>query len=122
VPCASFPGKEGRLLIDEKWYYLIEEIEEKFGVEEKNVEEIPERRTKIETVVFTGAGGKMKLERTSKAVVLDKQMKYSRRIGGETQEKYVYSDTEKTYRVQLYEWDEAAGGWREIDFRKLRTG
>jgi hypothetical protein len=109
-------------LIDEKWYYLIEEIEEKFGVEEKNVEEIPERRTKIETVVFTATGGKMKLERTTKAVVLEKQMKYSKRIGGETQEKYVYSDTEKSHRVQLYKWDEATGTWEEIEFRKLRTG
>ncbi len=109
-------------MIDEKWYYLVEEIEEKFGVEEKNVEEIPERRTKIETVIFTGVGGKMKLERTSRAVVLDKQMKYSRRIGGETREKYVYSDTETSYRVQLYKWDEAIGTWEEIEFRKLRTG
>ena len=109
-------------MIDEKWYYLVEEIEEKFGVEEKTTEEIPERRTKIETVVFTGAGGKMKLERTSKAIVLEKQMKYSTRIGGETQEKYVFSDTEKSYRVQLYEWNEATGTWEEIDFRKLRTG
>jgi len=109
-------------LIDEKWYYLVEEIEEKFGVEEKNVEEIPERRTKVETVVFMGAAGKMKLERTSKAVVLDKQMKYSRRIGGETQEKYVYSDSETSYRVQLYKWDEATNTWEEIEFRKLRTG
>jgi hypothetical protein len=109
-------------LIDEKWYYLVEEIEEKFGVEDKKTEEIPERRTKIETVIFTGAGGKMKLERTSKAVVLEKHMKYSKRIGGETQEKYVYSDTEKSYRVQLYRWDEATGTWEEIEFRKLRTG
>ncbi len=109
-------------MIDEKWYYLIEEIEEKFGVEEKNVEEIPERRTTIETVVFTGPGGRMKLERTAKAIVLERQMRYSKRIGGETQEKYVYSDTDKTYRVQLYKWDEATDTWEEIDFRKLRTG
>ena len=109
-------------MIDEKWYYLVEEIGEKFGVEEQNVEEIPERRTKIETVIFTGPMGRMKLERTTRAVILEKHMKYSRRIGGETQEKYVYSDTEKSYRVQLYKWNEASGTWEEIEFRKLQTG
>jgi len=108
-------------LIDEKWYYLIEEIDEKFGIEKSDVEEIPERRTKVESVVFTGAGGKMKLERTTRAVIVDKQTKYSRRIGGDTQEKYVYSDTDKTYRVQLYKWDEATHTWEEIEFRKLGT-
>lgn len=106
---------------DEKWYYLLEEIDRKFGIEEKDTEEVPERRMMIETAVFTGAGGRMKLERTTRAVVLERQVKFSKRIGGETIEKYVYSDTEKTHRVILYKWDEERGTWQEIDFRKLAT-
>ncbi len=106
---------------DEKWYYLIEQIEAKFGIEDKQVEEIPERRTKIETVIFTGASGRMKLERTTRAVILERQVKYSKRIGGDTTEKYIYSDTEKTHRVALYKWDEEEQTWKEIDFRKLGT-
>jgi hypothetical protein len=108
-------------LNDEKWYYLLEEIDRKFGIEEKDTEEVPERRMMIETAVFTGAGGRMKLERTTRAVVLERQVKFSKRIGGETIEKYVYSDTEKTHRVILYKWDEERGTWQEIDFRKLAT-
>ena len=87
---------------DEKWYYLLEEIDRKFGIEEKNTEEVPEKRLVVETAIFTGAGGRMKLERTTRAVVLERQVKFSRRIGGETTEKYVYSDSEKTHRVVLY--------------------
>ena len=73
----------------------------------------------IETAIFTGASGRLKLERTTRAVILDHQVKFSKRIGGETSEQYVYSDTEKTHRVALYKWDEEARVWEEIDFRKL---
>jgi hypothetical protein len=109
------------VLHDEKWYYLLEEIDRKFGIEEKNTEEVPEKRLTVETAIFTGAGGRMKLERTTRAVVLERQVKFSKRIGGETTEKYVYSDKEKTHRVALYKWDEETGTWQEIDFRRLRT-
>jgi hypothetical protein len=111
--------KEDMLLHDEKWYYLLEEIDRKFGIDEKHTEEVPEKRMTIETAIFTGASGRLKLERTTRAVVLDRQVKFSKRIGGETIEKYVYSDKEKTRRVALYKWDDEAGAWEEIDFRKL---
>ena len=88
---------------------------------EKDTEEVPEKRLVVETAIFTGAGGRMKLERTTRAVVLERQVKFSKRIGGGTTEKYVYSDSEKTHRVLLYRWDDAARAWQEIDFRKLRT-
>ncbi|MFZ1947227.1 MAG: hypothetical protein WAW06_06740 [bacterium] len=106
---------------DEKWYYLLEEIDRKFGIEERTTEEVPEKRLKVEKAIFTGAGGRMKLERSTRALVLERQVKFSRRIGGETQEKFLYSDTEKTHRVLLFKWDEQSGIWREIEFRKLAT-
>jgi hypothetical protein len=108
-------------LNDEKWYYLLEEIDRKFGLEQRTTEEVPEKRLKVETAVFTGAGGRMKLERSTRALVLDRQVKYTRRIGGETQETYLYSDKEKTHRVCLFKWDETSGTWHEIEFRKLAT-
>jgi hypothetical protein len=106
-------------LNDEKWYYLLEEIERKFGIEEKNTEEVPEKKIVVETAIFKGVGGKMKLERTSRAVILERQVKFSRRIGGGSDEKYLYSDKEKSYRVALYKWDEVSGAWQEIELRKL---
>jgi hypothetical protein len=108
-------------LNDEKWYYLLEEIDRKFGIEERTTEEVPEKRLKVEKAIFTGVGGRMKLERSTRALVLERQVKFSRRIGGETQEKFLYSDTEKTHRVLLFKWDEQSGMWREIEFRKLTT-
>ena len=104
---------------DEKWYYLLEEVERKFGIDEKDTEEVPHKRMTIERAIFNGASGRLKLERVTRAVILERQVKFSRRIGGESTEKYVYSDTEKSYRVTLYKWDEEARIWEEIDFRKL---
>jgi hypothetical protein len=108
-------------LNDEKWYYLLEEIDRKFGIEERTTEEVPEKRLKVEKAIFTGVGGRMKLERSTRALVLERQVKFSRRIGGESQEKFLYSDTEKTHKVLLFKWDEVSGIWREIEFRKLAT-
>jgi len=111
----------GSGLNDEKWYYLLEEIDRKFGIQEKRTEDVPEKRLKVETAVFTGAGGKMKLERSTRALVLERQVKFSHRIGGESTEKYLYSDSEKTHRVMLFRWDEDSRAWQQIDFRKLGT-
>lgn len=104
---------------DEKWYYLLEEIERKFGIEEKKTEEIPERRTTIETVIFKGASGRMKIERVTRPVILEKKVKFSKRAGSDSKEKYVYSEDEKIHRVTLYAWKEDESKWVEIDFRKL---
>jgi len=106
-------------LHDEKWYYLLEEVERKFGLEEKKTEEVPHKHMTIETVTFTGASGQLKLERTTRAVVLERKVKFSKRIGGDSTEQYVYSDTEKTHRVVLYRRNEETRFWDEIDFRKL---
>jgi hypothetical protein len=106
-------------LHDEKWYYLLEEIDRKFGIEERETEEVPEKRLTIERAIFTGAAGRMKLERASRPLVVNHQVKYSKRIGGETIDRLVYSDTEMTHRVTLYQWNEETGSWEEIDFRKL---
>ena len=104
---------------DEKWYYLLEEIERKFGIEEKKTEEIPEKRTTIETVIFNGASGRMKIERITRPVILERKVKFSKRIGSDSSEKYVYSEDEKIHRVSLYAWNEEESKWVEIDFRKL---
>ncbi len=104
---------------DEKWYYLLEEIEQKFGIEERKTEEIPEKRTTIETVIFNGASGRMKIERITRPVILERKVKFSKRIGSDSSEKYVYSEDEKIHRVSLYAWNEEESKWVEIDFRKL---
>jgi len=102
---------------DERWYSLLDDLEEKLEFENRG--EQPGRgRATVEWVTFKRPQGLMKLERTSRPLVLDRKVRYSKRIGGESEEELILSDTEKTYRVTLYAWRES-GGWEEVDFRAL---
>lgn len=104
---------------DERWEELLYKIGLKSGPLDVKVDTQDEGRTKIETVVFETAMGKLKLQRTSRPVVLEKKMRYSRRIGGAADEEYIYSETDKSYRVVLYRWDEDESAWEEVDVRKV---
>ena len=103
---------------DERWEELVYKISLKSRSMEHNVDTQDEGRTKVETVLFDVGTGAMKLERVSKPVVIDKKMRYSKRIGGDTSTEYVYSETDKSYRVTLYRWNADESAWEEVDFRK----
>lgn len=102
-----------------KWEDLLDKIERMFGFVEHTTEECPERRMTVETAVFDGASGRMKLERTVKPVVLDKKTMYSKRIGGEVTTEYVFSDDEYVDTVKFYKWDRLAREWKQIDLADL---
>ncbi|MFA7662801.1 MAG: hypothetical protein WCX88_02690 [Patescibacteria group bacterium] len=68
-----------------------------------------------EIIEFNGPLGKMRLEFEIKPVVLDKKVFGSKRIGGENNVTYVYSEDEKTYKLRVYKLDEASDSWVEID-------
>ena len=57
--------------------------------------------------------GEIKLEFHVRDLVLEQKTSYSRRIGSGTKVDYVYSDTEKTYRLKAYKKE--AGEWKEMD-------
>ena len=102
----------------EKWEKIKGQIEDNFEIEEHG----DRREDKmggidIEFFIFKGPLGKMKLEHISKPVVLDKKTTYSNRIGSNTKVDYVYSDTEKSYKMKAYKWDEEQDDWVEMDAR-----
>ena len=100
----------------EKWENLIDNIKDKFKVEEHKTEHLDEHGgTDIEFIIFKGPLGRMKLEFITKPRVLDKKTTYSRRIGSETAIEYVYSEDEKTHRLMAYKWDDFQNDWVEID-------
>ena len=102
---------------DERWYSLIDDLEEKIAFEDRGKDSGPAGAV-IEWVIFQGPRGRMKLERTSRPIVVDRKMHYSKRVGGEVTEELVFSESEKSHRVVLYRWREG-GGWEEVDFRQL---
>lgn len=102
-----------------KWDDLIDKIERMFGFVEHTTESYPERRMTVETAVFDGASGRIKLERTVKPLVLDQKTSYSKRAGGEVMTDYVLSDDEYVDIVRFFRWDRLAREWKQIEMDEI---
>ena len=102
-----------------KWEELLDKIEKLFGFIEHTTEEYPERRRTVETVVFDGASGRMMLERTVKALFLERKATYSKRVGSPAEFENIYSEDEVVDVVRYYKWNKLAGEWKEIDIFDL---
>ena len=104
----------------EKWEQIKGEIKDNFTVEENEKEHLEEQGgIDIEYIIFQGPLGKMKLEFVAKPVILDKKTNYSLRIGSESKVEYIYSETEKSYHLFAFKWDEEEQEWVEIDSQNL---
>lgn len=105
-------------MTEEKWGNIIGNIKDNFTVEDEGSSHLDEEGgVDIEYIVFHGPLGKMRLEFIVKPIVLDKKTTYSRRIGSEIKVDYVYSDTEKSYKMMAYKWDGDEENWVEMDAR-----
>jgi hypothetical protein len=102
-----------------RWEKLLDQIERAFGLSEHDIQEYPERRLTVETVVFDGATGRMKLERSVHPLVVDEKLHYSRRIGGDVGVERVYSASETVDTVKLYRWDPRSARWQEVELSDL---
>lgn len=102
-----------------KWEDLLDKVEKMFGFIEHTTEEYPERRMTVETAVFDGASGRIKLERTMKPVVLDQKTTYSKRVGSGVTTEYILSDDEYVDTVRFFRWDRLAREWKQIDMADI---
>jgi len=99
---------------DEKWQQVIGMVKDKFEITDQGegeLEDIP--RSKVEWYEFEGPIGKMKVERTTKPIVLDKKMTYSKRMGDTAAVEYIYSDDEYSHKFRAYVWK--GDEWVEVE-------
>ena len=103
-------------MTDERWQDTIATLKDKFPVLEEGKEDLSEEEGRgfREFVVFNGPLGKMKIERTTKAVVLGKKTMGSKRMGSQAAVEYIYSETEKSHKFKAYKWDDGQSDWVEI--------
>ena len=100
----------------EKWTIIKGNIKDNFKIEDEGSEHIDdEGGIDIEYIVFQSPLGKIRLEYITKPIVLDRKTTYSKRIGSETKIDYIYSDAEKSYKLDAYKWNDKAETWEEID-------
>jgi len=100
---------------DDKWLEILDKVKDGFEVINEGKEDLDPGPGFEEFIEFNGPLGKMRLERTTRPVVLDKKGIGSRRIGSQSTVKYIYSDTEKTHTFKAYKWEERQDDWVEMD-------
>lgn len=102
-------------MTDEKWLETVGKIKEKFQVLEEGREDLPDiPRAFVQFIVFESPIGRVKLERLTQPVVLDKKTIYSKLAGTASKVNYIYSETETFSKLKVFKWNEAQNDWEEI--------
>ncbi|MFA6526603.1 MAG: hypothetical protein WCT26_04305 [Candidatus Buchananbacteria bacterium] len=106
----------------DKWQEIKNKLQGAFKDVEISQEELAEPdRGSIEILEFIGPMGRMRLEYTTKPLIIDKQVSGSRRIGSHHEVKYIFSDTEISHIFKAYKWDEEQDDWVEFDLKNSFT-
>ena len=104
----------------EKWESIKGKILDSFSVINKGSEHYDdEGGVDIDFVEFESPLGKTRLEFVEKPIVLDKKTIYSHRGGSNTGVEYLYSPTEKSARLKVYNWNENENDWVEVNAEKF---
>ncbi|HBG81563.1 TPA: hypothetical protein DDW69_01845 [candidate division CPR2 bacterium] len=108
-------------MVDEKWFDLLDLIDEKFGIDKKENENFTfkddvgnEFKGTINRVYFDSPFGNIKLERTNRPLILDKKIHYNRTSGTGAKVEYQTSETETTNKVTAYKENSDTGEWEEV--------
>lgn len=111
---------------DDKWEALKEELKRKFAVEDEHIEDLTVSTTdgevisgKAEVLIFESPIGKIKLVRESRPVVLGKKEFYSHQQGRAARVEYQFSDTEFSYKIRAFKFDDYNDDWKEIDAKNF---
>lgn len=106
----------------DRWEQLKEELKRKFKVVEQATEDLTVATQDGEVVsghadvlVLQTPLGKTKLAFEARPVVLEKKEHYSHQQGKSARTEYVFSDTEKSYKLKAYKWNDYDEEWEEID-------
>ena len=104
---------------DEKWEELVEAAKKHFKNVSLATEDLimdtqdgPVKQGTQDILIFENPGGKFKVVRENRPVVLEKKELYSHRAGQSAQTQYKFSQTEFSHKLRVYkeadfeEWDE----------------
>jgi hypothetical protein len=102
-------------MTNEKWEQLIEVAKKNFKDVELSSEDLimetpegPQKQGTQDVLIFDlPQGGRYKLVRENKPIVIEKKEMYSHRAGQSAQAQYKFSETEFSHRLRVY---------KEIDF------
>ena len=99
----------------ERWKELLETVREKYDIEEEKKTENSDGIGTDEWIVFSGPGGKIKLELIKRPVKLGTKTHFSNRIGSDVAVEHEYSDTEESITLKAYRFNTEEDEWEEIN-------
>ena len=98
----------------EKWGEILDRVKAQFTVLEHAKAPGKDEIGEVETLIFEGPLGKIKLLWITRPVVLDKKIVGAHRRGtSSAQYEYIYSDTEKSHKLEAFR--EVDGEWQTLD-------
>lgn len=108
----------------EKWQDIKGMVKDKFSILEEKTQPLElkiglaktQKIGEIESIVFISPLGKIKLEYSTKPVILDKIEHYSKRMGASSNTEYILSDSEFVHRFEAYIWKNDLDDWQKFDF------
>ena len=106
----------------DRFEQIKENIKRKFKVEEEGTEDLMSetadglvKQGTAEFLVVQTPLGRIKLTFEKRPVVVDKKFIYSHRAGQAARTEYEFSDSEFSYKLRAYKWDDIEEAWDEID-------
>ena len=104
------------------WEQIKENVKRKFPIEEEGTEDITMetsagiiKQGTAEFLVVRTPAGRAKLVLEKRPLVLDKKFIYSHRAGQAARTEYSFSQSEFTYKLKAYKWNDDEDEWDEID-------
>lgn len=111
----------------DRWQQLKESLKSRFEAEEEGVEDMMietqdglVKQGTSDFMVMQTPMGRIKLALESKPLVLNKKEHYSHRAGQSARVEYEFSETEVTYKMRAYKWDDIEEEWNPIDAEKFQ--
>jgi hypothetical protein len=105
----------------DNWDQLKENLKGKFTVLEEGNEDLQAataegfvKQGDIEFLVVKTPMGKVKTVCEIRPMVLEKKFHYTHQQGQSARMEYKLSDTEKTYKIKIFKWDDNEDDWMEI--------
>ena len=106
---------------DERWEELKKNLKKKFLVSEEKTEDLimdtgegMVKHGEQNEIVVTAPIGKIKLVREIRPLVLEKKLQYTHQQGSSAHAVYKFSETEKTYKLRFFKWDDNEFDWLEL--------
>ena len=100
---------------EERWEEVRDLIKKQFTIDYEGVEDLEDSPGSMEVMEFEGPLGLMRVEYVSKPRQIGRKVHGSKRIGAESREEVLFSDTDTVSHLLVYVHDDEEGTWNEMD-------